>query len=100
MILCVHKRGNNIIVAACDDNLLGKTFKCGELKIHVSEKFYGEETCEENELIAALRRCTSANLIGKKTIDIAIKAGFINPEGVIMIGKVPHAQMYRIFGSM
>lgn len=100
MILRVHKRGKHIVVAACDEDILGKTFKCGELKIHVSEKFYGDELCEEKELIAALRSCTSANLVGKKTVDVAIKAGFIKQDGVIMIGIVPHAQMYRISGPM
>jgi len=99
MILRVYKRGKEIVVAACDEDVIDKTFKCGELRLHVSKNFFGEEICGEDELIAALRRCTSANLVGKITIEIAIKAGFVNPEGVIKIGDVPHAQVYRIFGT-
>ncbi|MDH4122552.1 MAG: DUF424 family protein [Thermoplasmata archaeon] len=97
MILRVYKRGKDVVVAACDEELLNKTFKCGELRLHVSKNFYGEEICEEDDLIAALKFCTSANLVGSRTIDIAIKAGFIKPEGIIRIGDIPHAQLYRIF---
>lgn len=96
MILNVHKRGRDIVVAACDDELLDKTFRGGELKLHVSKVFYGGETCCEEELLAALRRCTSANLVGEKVIAIAIEAGFIQRSCIIYIGEVPHAQLYKL----
>lgn len=96
MIIRVHKRGKDIVVAACDEDLLDKTFKCGEMRIHVSSKFYGDEGGEEADLVSALRHCTSANLVGRETIEAAIKAGFIKREGVINIGDVPHAQLYRV----
>jgi|YelNatPaOPRAMG01_1025707.scaffolds.fasta_scaffold02451_25 hypothetical protein len=99
MILKVYRRGKEVVVAACDEDLLDKTFRCGELRLHVSSSFYGTECCSEEELIAALRACTTANLVGKKTIDIAVRAGFIRREGIINIGDVPHAQLYKIFGS-
>jgi len=96
MILNVHKRGKDMVVAACDEPLLDKTIRGGELKMHISRKFYGEEVCSEEELIAALRRCTSANLVGKEVIAVAVKAGFIMEGCVIYVGKVPHAQLYRV----
>jgi len=95
MMLNVHKRGKDMVVAACDEAILDKTFRGGELKLHVSKRFYGEETCNEAELIAALRTCTSANLVGEEVIGVAIKAGFIEKESVIYIGEVPHAQLYK-----
>ncbi len=100
MILRVHKRGRDIVVAACDEDILDKTFKCGELRIHVSSKFYGTETGGEDDLIIALRSCTTANLVGRETIDIAIRSGFIQRDGVILIGEVPHAQLFKIPGQM
>jgi len=96
MILTVHKRGKDIVVAACDEDILDKTFRGGELKLYVSKKFYGEETCNEKELVSALRSCTSANLVGKEVIEVAIRAGFIVEECIIYIGKVPHAQLYKV----
>ncbi len=100
MILNVHRRGKDIVVAACDEAILDKTFKGGELKIHVSRKFYGEETCSEKELVSALRSCTSANLVGEEVVEVAIKAGFIEEACVIYIGKVPHAQLYKVSANL
>jgi len=99
MILRVHKHGKDIVVAACDEDILDKTFKSGELRIHVSKKFYGGETCAEEEFIAALRACTSANLVGSETVGAAIKAGFIQRDCIMKIGEVPHAQLYKISGQ-
>jgi len=100
MILNVHKRGKDVVVAACDDDLLEKTFRCGELKLHVSKRFYGEETCSEGELIAALRCCTSANLVGSAVVAVAIEAGLIRRDGILYIGEVPHAQLYRVSANL
>jgi len=96
MILNVHRRGKATVVAACDDVLLDKTFRGGELKLHVSKRFFGEERCSEEELVAALRRCSSANLVGEEVVEAAVKAGFIESACVIYIGKVPHAQLYKV----
>jgi len=92
----VHKHGNEIVVAACDDELLDKTFRGNGLKLHVSKRFYGEESCSEEELVTALRNSTSANLVGKMVIEAAVKRGFIEKECVIYIGEVPHAQLYKM----
>ncbi|UCD93338.1 MAG: DUF424 family protein [Methanobacteriota archaeon] len=58
--------------------------------------FYDGFFATEELLVSNLEVATTANLVGKKTIQIAIKAGYIDKEGVIKIGGVPHAQMYRI----
>jgi len=99
MILRVHRHGKDTVVAACDEDILDKIFKCGELRIHVSKKFYGDEAVAEEDLIAALRACTSANLVGSETVGIAIRAGFIQRDCVMQIGDVPHAQLYKLSGQ-
>lgn len=58
--------------------------------------FYDGFSATEEELLANLRTASSANLVGERTIGIAVRAGFIDREGIIRIGGVPHAQMYRI----
>jgi len=99
MILRVHRRGKDVVVAACDEDLIDRTFRCGELRLNVSSSFYGTETCDEDEFLAALRLCTSANLVGERTIEIAVRAGFIRRDGILRVGDVPHAQLYKISGS-
>ena len=46
--------------------------------------------------IAAVMMTLNANLVGKKTIEVAIKHGFVDPACVLLIGEVPHAQMARM----
>jgi len=47
---------------------------------------------DERQLEDYLRTSTVANLVGKRTVDLAIKLGFVAPENVLTIQGVPHAQ--------
>ena len=92
----VYRRGGETLVAACDAEIVGKTFKSKELKITVSEGFYKGDSGDEDLLVNRLEMATVANLVGKKTVEAAIKHGFVDPSCVLMIGEVPHAQMARM----
>lgn len=92
----VYRQGPEVLVAACDSDLLGKTFRSEGLKLHVSEGFYDGERADEEKLVNRLEMATIANLAGRKTLDIAIRRGFVDEDCVIVIGGVPHAQMARM----
>jgi hypothetical protein len=92
----VHKRGAELLVAACDSDLLGKTFKEGKMRLHVSLDFYGGDPVDEDILVNRLEMATVANLVGDATVEAAIRHGFVDPECVIRIDGVPHAQMARM----
>ena len=92
----VYSRGPEVLVAACDSDILGQTFRSKDLKIHVSEGFYKGDTGDEDMLISRLEMATIANLVGEKTLEVAIKHGFVDPACVLVIGGVPHAQMARM----
>jgi hypothetical protein len=91
-----YSKGSELLVAAADEDLLGKTFKSDGLTITVSRSFYEGECCDEEGLVNRLRMATMANLVGEKTVAIAAKHGLIDPDGILMIGGVPHAQMVRM----
>jgi len=92
----VYRQGKETLVAACDADIIGKTFRSRELKITVSEGFYKGDSGGEDMLVNRLEMATVANLVGKETIAIAIRHGFVNPECVLLIDDVPHAQMARM----
>lgn len=92
----VHKQGSETLVAACDADIVGRTFKSEDLRITVSESFYKGDTGDEELLVSRLQLATIANLVGKKTLEIAIRHGFVDPDYVLQIGEVPHAQMARM----
>lgn len=89
----VYNYKNEILVAASDADLIGKTFVDGELTLHVSKTFYGGEIVTPAQLIEKLKIATIANFVGKRVISIAINEKFIKEEGIIRIAGVPHAQM-------
>ncbi|RLG38025.1 DUF424 domain-containing protein [Candidatus Alkanophaga liquidiphilum] len=89
----VYKVGFEILVAVCDEELVGKSFSDGFLKLEVSEKFYGRDVVGKDAILKSLRQATIANLVGERAVRLAVENGFVDAENIIFIGGVPHAQM-------
>ena len=96
MYLKIYKNGEHVLVAACDEEVLGKTLKHGNTTVEINRAFYEGELVSEEELEKALQEATTANLFGEKTIRCAIKCGLIDPDSVIVIDCVPHGQVFRV----
>lgn len=96
MYLKIYKNGEHVLVAACDKELLGKKLKHGNTVVEIRRDFYEGEDVSEEELQNALQEATTANLFGEKTVNCAVKCGIIDPNSVIMIDCVPHAQIFWI----
>jgi len=92
----IYKRGNDILIGACDENLLGKKFQDGKFQIDVKKEFYDGQRVKPKSFLKYLEEATIANLVGSETIKCAIKIGLIDPESVIKIKGIPHAQMVRM----
>ena len=92
----IYKQGNDILIGACDEKLIGKKFTDGKFQINVSKEFYDGKRIDRETLKKYLEDATIANLVGKETVNCAIKIGLINPDCIIKIKGVPHAQMVRM----
>ncbi|KPU62239.1 hypothetical protein EP1X_09785 [Thermococcus sp. EP1] len=92
----VYRVQGEVLIAACDEDLLGKTFKEGELKLEVKERFYKGELKDPEELGKFLEEATIANLTGKICVKKAIELGYIDEKRVLHIQGVPHAQMAKL----
>lgn len=84
-----------MLVAACDSELIGKKFSEGKLCLEISS-FYDGKKVSEKIFLEHMSNATSANLVGKKTVDAAINANFIDKENVIRIQGVPYCIMVRV----
>ncbi|HIH14880.1 MAG: hypothetical protein QT08_C0023G0004 [archaeon GW2011_AR17] len=82
------------VVSLCDSELIGKTFEEGKHFLVVSEIFYRGEEMNKKKVIEVLKNAISINLVGKKTIAIALEEGFIQKKDIIHIQGVPHVQIY------
>ncbi|NJE06325.1 DUF424 domain-containing protein [Thermococcus sp. M36] len=93
----IYRVQGEVLLAACDEELLGKTFREGELKLEVKERFYKGNLVEEDALENLLEEATIANLTGERCVSKAIELGYVDRERILYIDGVPHAQMARLF---
>jgi hypothetical protein len=92
----VYKQGDDLVIGACDENLLGKKFIEGKFQIDVSKNFYDGKRVDKKSLEKYLNDATIANLVGRETVNCAVELGLIDPDCVMEVKGVPHAQMIRI----
>lgn len=88
-----YKQGEDVLISACDEELIGKKFEEGKFYLDVSEKFYKGEKIKTEALKEFLKKATVANLVGAKTVEFAIKNGFVDPDCVLKVKGIPHAQI-------
>jgi len=92
----VYRVQGEILLAACDEELIGKTFREGELKLEVKERFYKGELRDVKDLEKLLEEATIANLVGERCVGKAIELGYVDKNRVLHIQGVPHAQMAKM----
>lgn len=81
------------VIAICDKELLGKrfeeSFEGGVRQLDVKENFYKGEKKTETEVLEILKKMSKEdatfNIVGEKSVAVAVQAGIINEEG---IGKI------------
>lgn len=98
VVMRVHRVRAEVVVAACDEELLGRTLPVGAggHTVTVSSQFYGERAVSDEELVWALKRATIANLLGERVLEVARREGLIAPGGSGTLGGVPHAEIFSI----
>ncbi|OYT40634.1 MAG: hypothetical protein B6U86_03725 [Candidatus Altiarchaeales archaeon ex4484_43] len=89
----VRKSQNEILVAACDEEILGESFSEGDVHLKVSKGFYRGDLVPIKELSGLLSNATIANLTGNRVVEEAIDLGFVEREHVMEVSGVKHAQL-------
>jgi hypothetical protein len=92
----LRKIGNNVLLAICDTEILGKTLCEGKIVFNVKEEFYRGAKVSVEEAISMIANSTIVNMIGKNVVQRAIEKGYVHPEAVLNIEGVPHAQIVKI----
>jgi len=88
--------GKDILVAVCDKDLIGKTLRDGKIKLEVKKEFYGDQLTTPEEAAKALSEANTGNIVGKKSVKIAIEKNLVNPSAVIHIAGIPHVNIIRL----
>ncbi|HTY43658.1 MAG TPA: DUF424 family protein [Patescibacteria group bacterium] len=94
MFIKIHKSYRHVI-AICDSEIVGKKFEEGKFQLDLKESFYKGEEINEEEAIRIMQKMSredaTFNLVGRKTINAAIKAGIIEKHGIKKIKGIPFA---------
>ncbi len=82
-------------MAICDSELLGKIFEEGQFQLDVKEGFYKGEEMNEDEtreiIIKMSGEDATFNIVGKKSIALAVDVGIIMGEGIKTVQGIPFA---------
>ena len=87
----IKKDSGEVVITVCDSELFGKKFEEGNFTLEIEESFYGGEEMEMEECLETLKEASIGNLVGS-IVDHAIEDGIIEPEHVLEIEGVKHAQ--------
>ncbi|MBY8981840.1 MAG: DUF424 family protein [Candidatus Lokiarchaeota archaeon] len=87
----VHYKNGIETIAICDENLLCKVFQEGNLRIEITNQFFGGNLINIDEAIEVLKQASYFNIIGEIIIKEAINNNVLLKEGIRWINGVPMA---------
>jgi len=93
MLVKKHKtRDGKLILAICDSDLIGKKFEQGKIQLDLTKDFYKGEEKSDSEILLMIREAYILNLVGEKSVKLALKQGLIDETHILNIQGIPHAQ--------
>ncbi|MCI4335342.1 MAG: DUF424 family protein [Thermoplasmata archaeon] len=98
IVMRVHRVRSEMVVAACDAELVDRDLPVGASgrTVRITAYFYGERRVEREELLFHLRRATIVNLLGERVCRLAVEEGLLDAEGTGTLGGVPHAEIITV----
>ena len=94
MYLKIHESYRKV-VALCDKEIIGKKFEEGKRQLDVRENFYKGEEIDEQRVLKRLKQLrlddATFNLVGKKSVNAALKAGIITKGNIGKVQDIPFA---------
>ncbi len=82
------------VLAACDEELMGKELETKEKTVKIKKEFYKGRKVEKKELRELINKHENINLIGKNTVETAKKE--IENLHVKKIQGIPHSMIFTI----
>ncbi len=78
-----------LLVNVCDEELLGKIFREGEVVLRVSPSFYGGEKVGEERVKEMLVEGDILSLVGERVVEMVVSLGYATPSAVKRVEGVP-----------
>jgi hypothetical protein len=88
-------KGDIKMANICDAELLNKTISEGNLVMHISSDYFGEEVVGLEEALKIIEETPILNLAGNKIVTRVIEANFASPRAVREIGCVKFLMVFK-----
>lgn len=92
----IHAANDQMILAACDREILGKVLEHGEIQFKVSEYFYGGDLVNDDTFLSMISQVSSANIVGDYCVDLLKSNDLVEESSVIIIDGIQHIQLYDL----
>ncbi len=86
----------NSTLNICDVELLGKTISKDELKMNISQSYYGEKLVDKEEAKSLLQNSSIINMVRKNTVSLSIELGIGSESGIKTISDIPFLIVFKI----
>ena len=84
----------SLMVNICDEELLGKNIESDTLNITITNEFFNE-IVNENDITRLLKRCSIANLIGRRVVDKTLSLGLAKKDSIKMVSDIPFLMIFK-----
>lgn len=88
---------DSLMVSVCDVDLVGKTLNEGKVVISLSRDYFQKEVIEEEKVADLLNKCSIANLVGEKTVALAISLGLAKEISVKRLCGIPFLMLFKFY---
>jgi len=97
LVVKIHQPDDRTVVAVCDSDLIDSVFEEGNMQLDLTKDFYKGDLLEDAQIIGdIIRNADCVNIVGDRSVKLALNEGVIEEEHVKKIGGVPHAQVVII----
>ena len=84
----------SLMINICDEELVGKNIESDSLNIDITNDFFNE-VANENEITSLLKKCSIANLIGRRVVDRTLSLGLAKKESIKIVSDVPFLMIFK-----
>lgn len=84
---------HGLLLVITDEDILGKKFEEGKRQLDMAAKFYLGEKKTKEDVKKLIPKARHLHLTGKHIIAVAVELDLVNPNKILWVGGVPHAQV-------
>lgn len=88
-----YTQQKQLILAVCDDGLLGKKFVENGLQLDVSKEFYGGVSMNKKEIIRLFSAAHIIHFVGEEAVALGREQKLVDPHRILRIQNIPHTEV-------